>query len=477
MAYQTKSTLLCSILAVDESKRVPVGETITVQGWVRSRRDSKAGLSFIQITDGSCFDLLQIVANNDLSNYESEILHITTGSSIEVTGELVASQGKGQSVEMQATEVKVVGFVEDPDTYPVAAKRHTFEYLRTVSHLRTRTNTFAAIARVRDCLSQSVHRYFHNNKFLWVHTPIITASDCEGAGEMFRVSTLDMVNTPLNDEGAVDFDKDFFGKESFLTVSGQINVESYACSMSRVYTFGPTFRAENSNTSRHLSEFWMIEPEIAFADLNDDADLAEDFLKTIFTDLLNERPDDMNFFQQRIDKGCIERLENFVSSSFERMEYTDAITALVKAQESGTRFDFPVEWGSDLQSEHERWLTEEHVGRPIVLMNYPKDIKAFYMRLNDDEKTVAAMDVLAPGIGEIIGGSQREERLDVLDKRLKECGLEPEPYWWYRDLRKYGTVPHAGFGLGFERTILYATGMANIRDVIPFSRSPKNCDF
>ncbi|MAI67847.1 MAG: asparagine--tRNA ligase [Phycisphaerae bacterium] len=477
MAYQTKATLLSAILTGDSGKRVPVGETVTVQGWVRSRRDSKAGLSFIQITDGSCFDLLQIVANNELPNYDEEILRLTTGASVEVTGELVESQGKGQSVEMQAKEVAVVGLVEDPDTYPVAAKRHTFEYLRTVSHLRTRTNTFAAVARVRDSLSQAVHRYFHDNSFLWVHTPLITASDCEGAGEMFRVSTLDMVNTPMNKEGKVDFEKDFFGKESFLTVSGQINVETYACSLSRVYTFGPTFRAENSNTSRHLSEFWMIEPEIAFADLHDNADLAEDFLKTIFTDLLNERPDDMNFFQQRIDKDCIDRLESFVSSSFERMEYADAISVLVKAQNSGTKFDYQVEWGSDLQSEHERWLTEEHVGRPVVLMNYPKDIKAFYMRMNDDGKTVAAMDVLAPGIGEIIGGSQREERLDVLDARLAECRLESEPYWWYRDLRKYGTVPHAGFGLGFERTILYATGMANIRDVIPFPRAPRNCDF
>lgn len=477
MVYQTKATLLCSILSGDEDKRLPIGQSVTVQGWVRSRRDSKAGLSFIQISDGSCFDLLQIVASNDLSNYESEILHITTGASIEVTGEIVASQGKGQSVEMQAADVQVVGFVEDPDTYPVAAKHHSFEHLRTVAHLRTRTNTFAAVARVRDCLSQAVHRYFHDNKFLWVHTPIVTASDCEGAGEMFRVSTLDLVNTPMNESGEVEFDNDFFGKESFLTVSGQINVETYACSLSRVYTFGPTFRAENSNTSRHLSEFWMIEPEIAFADLCDDADLAEDFLKTIFTDLLNERTDDMNFFQQRIDKECIERIENFTSASFERMEYTDAISALVKAQESGTKFEYQVQWGSDLQSEHERWLTEEHVGRPVVVMNYPKEIKPFYMRLNDDEKTVAAMDVLAPGIGEIIGGSQREERLDVLDKRLEECRLEPEPYWWYRDLRKYGTVPHAGFGLGFERTILYATGMANIRDVIPFPRSPRSCDF
>lgn len=477
MTYLTNTTLLCSILAGAEENRVQKGAQVTVKGWVRSRRDSKAGLSFIQISDGTCFDVLQIVATNELDNYETDILRITTGASVEVSGELVESQGKGQSVELQATEVKVIGFVEDPDTYPVAAKRHTFEYLRTVSHLRTRTNTFAAVARVRDCLSQAVHRYFHNNNFLWVHTPIITASDCEGAGEMFRVSTLDLLNPPMTEDNKIDFDRDFFGKEAFLTVSGQINVESYACSLSRVYTFGPTFRAENSNTSRHLSEFWMIEPEIAFADLNDDADLAEDFLKSIFSDLLNERPDDMEFFQQRIDKGCIERVEKFVSASFERMEYTDAINALMKAQESGTKFDFPVAWGSDLQSEHERWLTEEFVGRPVVLMNYPKDIKAFYMRLNDDGKTVAAMDVLAPGIGEIIGGSQREERLDVLDARLLECDLDPETYWWYRDLRKYGTVPHAGFGLGFERTILYATGMANIRDVIPFSRAPRSCDF
>ena len=477
MTYQTKATLLCSILKETGNSKTPIGSTVTVQGWVRSRRDSKAGLSFIQISDGSCFDLLQIVASKELENYESEILKITTGASVEITGELVESQGKGQSVEMQASSVSVLGLVEDPDTYPVAAKRHTFEYLRTVAHLRTRTNTFAAIARVRDCLSQAVHRYFHSNKFLWVHTPLITASDCEGAGEMFRVSTLDLVNTPMTEDGKVDFDKDFFGKESFLTVSGQINVESYACSLSRVYTFGPTFRAENSNTSRHLSEFWMIEPEIAFADLHDNADLAEDFFKSIFTELLNERGDDMEFFQQRIDKGCIDRLEKFVSLSFERMEYTDAIAALVHAQESGTKFNFPVTWGCDLQSEHERWLTEEHIGRPVVVMNYPKDIKAFYMRMNDDGKTVAAMDVLAPGIGEIIGGSQREERLDVLDARITECGLDLEPYWWYRDLRKYGTVPHAGFGLGFERTILYATGMTNIRDVIPFSRAPRNCDF
>ena len=476
MTFDLGTSTMRDILQTADPESV-IGTSVSVSGWVRSRRDSKAGLSFIQLSDGTCFDVLQIVAPSDLENYESEVLQLTAGASIVATGVLVASQGKGQSVEMQATEIRVVGLVEDPDTYPISAKRHTFEFLRTVSHLRQRTNTFAAIARVRDCLSQAVHHYFSRNQFLWVHTPIITASDCEGAGEMFRVSTLDQMNVPKREDGGVDFDKDFFGKESFLTVSGQINVETYACALSRVYTFGPTFRAENSNTSRHLSEFWMIEPEIAFADLHDDADLAEDFLKAIFTDLLNERADDMAFFQQRIDKGCIERLENFVSASFERMEYTDAITALKKAQDGGMKFDFNVEWGCDLQSEHERWLTEEHVGCPVVLMNYPKDIKPFYMRLNDDEKTVAAMDVLAPGIGEIIGGAQREERLDVLDKRIAECGLDPEPYWWYRDLRKYGTVPHAGFGLGFERTILYATGMTNIRDVIPFPRAPRSCEF
>ncbi|HIN09058.1 MAG TPA: asparagine--tRNA ligase, partial [Phycisphaerales bacterium] len=424
MTYATHATMLCSILAGKDADRIAVGTTVTVQGWVRSRRDSKTGLSFIHISDGTCFDDLQVIANNELTNYKTDVLHLTTGAAIEVTGELVASQGKGQSVELQATELKVAGFVEDPDTYPASAKRHTFEHLRTIAHLRTRTNTFAAVARVRDCLSQAVHRYFHNNKFLWVHTPIITANDCEGAGEMFRVSTLDLVNTPLGQDGSVDFDQDFFGKETFLTVSGQINVESYACSLSRVYTFGPTFRAENSNTSRHLAEFWMIEPEIAFADLLYDANLAEDLLKSIFTDLLNERADDMAFFQKRIDEGCIDRLEHFVSASFERMDYCDAIAALEKAQSSGTKFEYPASWGCDLQSEHERWLTEEYVQRPVVVMNYPKSIKPFYMRVNDDDKTVAAMDVLAPGIGEIIGGSQREERLDVLDRRIAECGLD-----------------------------------------------------
>jgi asparaginyl-tRNA synthetase len=351
------------------------------------------------------------------------------------------------------------------------------EYLREVAHLRPRTNTLGAVTRVRDCLSQAIHRFFHDEGFFWIHTPIITASDAEGAGEMFRVSTLDLANLPRTPEGKVDFAKDFFGREAFLTVSGQLNVETYCLAMSKVYTFGPTFRAENSNTSRHLAEFWMIEPEIAFADLAADADLAERFLKYIFKALLDERGDDMKFFAERVDKECLSRVERFVTASFERMTYTDAIAALTKATEGGKKFEFPVKWGMDMQSEHERWLTEEHVGRPVVVMNYPKEIKAFYMRLNDDERTVAAMDVLAPGIGEIIGGSQREERLDVLDKRLAAHHLDPKAYWWYRDLRRYGTVPHAGFGLGLERTIIYATGVGNIRDVIPFPRAPGLASF
>ena len=453
---------------------VSVGTEVTIKGWVRSRRDSKAGMSFLVVHDGSCFDAIQAVVPNTLDNYSEEVQKLTTGCSVEVRGNLIESQGKGQSVELETTSVNVVGWVEDPESYPMQQKRHSFEYLRDQAHLRARTNTFGAVARVRNCLAQAVHRYFHSRGFLWVHTPIITASDCEGAGELFRVSTLDALNPARTPDGKVDFSKDFFGRESFLTVSGQLNVETYACGLNDVYTFGPTFRAENSNTSRHLAEFWMIEPEICFADLHDDADLAEDLLKSIFKDLLNEREDDMKFFNQRVFKGAIERLENFVESSFERMTYTEAVDAL---QKSGKKFEFPVEWGIDLQSEHERWLTEEHIGRPVVVMDYPKTIKAFYMRMNDDQKTVAAMDVLAPGIGEIIGGSQREERLDVLDARLEEMNLPKEDFSWYRDLRKYGTVPHAGFGLGFERTIAYATGMANVRDVIPFPRTPNNVKF
>ncbi len=453
---------------------LPIASTVTVNGWVRTRRDSKAGLSFVHIHDGSCFDPIQVVVPGTLANYQNEILKLGAGCAVSVTGTLVQSQGKGQTVEVAATAVEVVGWVDDPETYPIQQKRHTLEYLREVAHLRPRTNTLGALTRVRHCLSMAIHRFFHQEGFFWIHTPIITASDAEGAGELFRVSTLDLANLPRTPAGKVDFAQDFFGREAFLTVSGQLNVEAYCLAMSKVYTFGPTFRAENSNTSRHLAEFWMIEPEIAFADLAADAALAERFLKYIFQALLSERADDLKFFAERIDKDCITRLERFVTSSFERLSYSEAIAAL---EASGKSFQFPVRWGIDMQSEHERWLTEEHVGRPVVVTDYPKEIKAFYMRLNDDGKTVAAMDVLAPGIGEIIGGSQREERLDVLDQRLAEAKLDAKSYWWYRDLRRYGTVPHAGFGLGLERTLIYATGMANIRDVIPFPRAPGQATF
>ncbi|APD93590.1 asparagine--tRNA ligase [Alteromonas mediterranea] len=450
-----------------------VGESVTVKGWVRTRRDSKAGLSFIALHDGSCFDPVQVIALNSLSNY-ADIQRLTAGCSLSVTGTVKESQGQGQALEIDATEVDIVGLVENPDTYPMAAKRHSIEYLREYAHLRPRTNVIGAVTRVRNCLSQAIHRFFHEKGYYWISTPILTASDTEGAGEMFRVSTLDMMNLPLDDKGNVDYSEDFFGKETYLTVSGQLNVETYCTAMSKVYTFGPTFRAENSNTSRHLAEFWMIEPEVAFAELKDVAQLAEDMLKYVCKAVLEELPDDMAFFAQRIKKDAVERLEKLVSSDFVRMDYTDAIEIL---QNCGKKFEFPVEWGIDLSSEHERYLAEEHVGAPIIMQNYPKDIKAFYMRINDDGKTVAAMDVLAPGIGEIIGGSQREERLDVFDARLDEMGLSKEDYAWYRDLRRYGTVPHSGFGLGFERLVAYVTGMQNVRDVIPFPRTPGNASF
>jgi len=451
-------------------------QDIRVAGWVRTRRDSKAGISFIHLNDGSCFDNIQIVAPNTLPNYESEILkHVSAGSSIIVDGKLVPSQGKGQSVEIQAEAITLVGTVDKPDEYPVAKKGHTFEFLRTVAHLRPRTNTFGAVARTRHLLAFATHEFFDERNFYWVHTPIITASDCEGAGEMFRVSTLDLVNRPLTEDGsAVDFSQDFFGKEAFLTVSGQLNVETYCSALSNVYTFGPTFRAENSNTSRHLAEFWMIEPEIAFADLTDNIDLAVDYTKYVIRRALTEHVDDMKFFNDRIEKGLIENLEHVVESDFVRITYTEAVQQL---QSSGKKFEYPIVWGADLQSEHERHLTEVIHKKPVVVTDFPKEIKAFYMRLNDDEKTVAAMDVLIPRIGELIGGSQREERLDVLDKRIVETGLDPEPYWWYRDLRRYGTVPHAGFGVGFGRLVQFATGMQNIRDIIPFPRAPKSADF
>lgn len=454
--------------------RVAVDTEVTVRGWVRTRRDSKAGISFLAVYDGSCFDPLQAVVNNSLPNYEDEVLRLTTGCSVEVSGRVVASPGEGQSFELQATGIRVVGWVEDPDTYPMAAKRHSIEYLREVAHLRPRTNLIGAIARVRHTLAQAIHRYFHKNGYFWVSTPLITASDTEGAGEMFRVSTLDMENLPRDAAGKVDYNEDFFGREAFLTVSGQLNGETYACALSKVYTFGPTFRAENSNTSRHLAEFWMVEPEVAFADLDAIAGVAEGMLKYVFKAVLEERADDMAFFAQRVDKDAVERLQRFITSDFAQVDYTDAITIL---ESCGKQFENPVFWGVDLSSEHERYLAEQHFKAPVVVKNYPKDIKAFYMRLNEDGKTVAAMDVLAPGIGEIIGGSQREERLDMLDKRLDEMGLKKEDYWWYRDLRRYGTVPHSGFGLGFERLVAYVTGVQNVRDVIPFPRTPRNATF
>ena len=456
------------------SGRAEVGAGVTVEGWIRTRRDSKAGLSFLQVHDGSCFDPIQVVAEASLPNYHDEVLRLTTHCAVRVSGVLVESQGKGQRFEVKAETVEVVGWVENPDHYPVSAKRHTMEHLRTVAHLRPRTNTFGAVARVRDCLSSAVHRYFHERGFVWVHTPIITTSDAEGAGAMFRVSSLDLSNPPRDEHGGVDFSADFFGKPASLTVSGQLNVEAYCLALSRVYTFGPTFRAENSNTTRHLAEFWMIEPEIAFADLNDDATLAENFLKYVFKAVLEERADDMKFFVERHDKAAISRLEAFINSSFERIQYTEAISILEKC---GQKFDFQVKWGTDLQTEHERFLVEKHVGRPVVVMNYPEGMKAFYMRLNDDGKTVAAMDVLAPGIGEIIGGSQREERLSVLDQRMAQFKLNPAHYQWYRDLRRYGSVPHAGFGLGFERLVVYVCALANIRDAIPYPRAPGLAEF
>lgn len=451
-----------------------VGDTITVGGWIRTRRDSKAGFSFLAVNDGSCFNNLQVVAPADLDNYESEILKLTTSCSVIVEGELVESQGQGQSVEVKATKVQVLGFVEDPDTYPMSAKRHSVEYLREYAHLRPRTNLMGAVMRIRNSLAYALHSFFQERGFMWVSTPIITASDCEGAGEMFTVTNFDLENIPKNDQGKVDYSEDFFGKHAYLTVSGQLNVETYACAYSKVYTFGPTFRAENSNTTRHLAEFWMLEPEMAFTDLDGCAAVAEDMLKYVFKRILTERADDMAFIAQRVDKNAITRLEDFIKADFAQVDYTDAIEIL---QKCGKKFENPVKWGIDLQSEHERYLAEEHFKSPVVVKNYPKDIKAFYMRQNDDGKTVAAMDVLAPGIGEIIGGSQREDRLELLDKRMEEMGLNKDSYYWYRDLRRYGSVPHSGFGLGFERLIVYITGVGNVRDAIPFPRTPRNADF
>ncbi len=456
------------------SGSIAVGTKVTIKGWVRTRRDSKAGFSFIAISDGSCHKTIQVVAPSELDNYAKEVQRLTSGCSVICSGTLVESQGHGQAFEVQADSVEVIGWVDDPDTYPIQPKQHSFEFLRDVGHLRPRTNTFGAMTRIRHATAQAIHRYFHENGYYWISTPIITASDAEGAGHMFRVSTLDSANPPRSESGEVDFSKDFFGRETFLTVSGQLNVEGYCLAMSKVYTFGPTFRAENSNTARHLAEFWMVEPEIAFADLDDLADLAEDFLKYIFRAVLDECAEDMAFFARFIEPEAINRLEQLINKPFIRVDYAEAIEIL---DGSGKDFEFKPKWGLDLQTEHERYLTEEHFNLPVVVKNYPVEIKAFYMRLNEGEKTVAAMDVLAPGIGEIIGGSQREERLDVLDQRMTEMDLDKESYDWYLELRRYGTVPHAGFGLGFERLVSYITGMSNIRDVTPYPRVPGRADF
>ena len=467
-------------LTVAQARRAEaVGREALVQGWVRTRRDSKAGFSFLELNDGSCFGNVQVVAEAALENYESEIKRLTTGCSVSVEGLVKASPGKGQATELQARRVTVHGWA-DPETYPLQKKQHSFEFLRTVAHLRPRTNTFGAVARVRNCVCRSIHDFFQEEGFLYVHTPIITASDCEGAGEMFQVTTLDLNNVPMPVEGSyqpdweVDFSQDFFERPAYLTVSGQLEAETFACSLGKVYTFGPTFRAENSNTTRHLAEFWMVEPEMAFFELADNMDLAERFLKRIVRDVLEKCPEDMEFFRQRIDATVVETLQHVVASSFVRLPYTEAIELL---RSSGREFEFPVQWGSDLQAEHERWLTETHFRSPVILYDYPRSIKPFYMRLNDDDRTVRAMDVLVPKVGEIIGGSQREHRLEVLEMRMKEQGLNPENYWWYRDLRRYGTVPHSGFGLGVERVLLFVTGMTNIRDVIPFPRTPGVADF
>lgn len=450
-----------------------IGQTVTLQGWVRTLRESNAGIAFLALYDGSDLSGIQAVVPNTLANYAA-VKSISSGFSVEISGKLVASQGKGQNVEVQADSVTIIGEVENPETYPMQPKRHSMEFLRTAAHLRPRTNVIAAVTRIRHAVSMAIHRFMNDNGYYWIHTPIITASDCEGAGDLFRISTLDSVNPPKTAQGTVDFSKDFFGKETFLAVSGQLNVEAYAQSMSKVYTFGPTFRAENSNTSRHLAEFWMVEPEIAFTDLNGCADLAESMLKYICQDLLDNHAEDMQFFNQFVEKGVLERVQTLANSGFARVTYTEAVDILLA---SGKSFEFPVEWGIDLQSEHERYLVEEHFKKPAVVTDYPKDIKSFYMRLNDDGKTVAAMDVLAPGIGEIIGGSQREERLSVLETRMRESGLNPEDYSWYLDLRRYGSTPHAGFGLGLERVVSYVTGVANVRDVIAFPRTPGNAPY
>ena len=461
-------------MSVAQARRAEaIGKHAIVQGWVRTRRDSKGGFSFIELNDGSCLANLQIIADGGLGNYESEIKHLSAGSSLTAEGEIQKSGGSGQATELKASRLQIHGLA-DPEGYPLQKKRHSFEKLREWAHLRPRTNTFGAIARVRNCVCRSIHNFFQEEGFLYVHTPVITASDCEGAGAMFRVTTIDLDQPPRSAQGRVDHSLDFFGRPAYLTVSGQLEAEIFATSLGKVYTFGPTFRAENSNTSRHLAEFWMVEPEMAFFDLNDNMDLAERFLKRIFRDVLNDCREDMEFFQQFVDPTAITTLQAVIDSPFRRITYSEAIEIL---KQSGEEFEFPVDWGHDLQSEHERYLTEKKFVAPVILYDYPRQIKPFYMRLNDDDRTVRAMDVLMPKVGEIIGGSQREERLEVLEQRMQEQGLNPADYWWYLDLRRFGTVPHAGFGLGVERAMLFITGMANIRDVIPFPRTPGSAEF
>ncbi|MBQ1454936.1 MAG: asparagine--tRNA ligase [Thermoguttaceae bacterium] len=456
----------------DARRESAIGKTVELKGWVRTRRDSKAGFSFIELNDGSSFGNIQILAPSSLDNYADVVQKLVTGCSIRCVGQVKASPGCGQPTEVEAREIQMYG--DAPADYPLQKKRHSLEFLRGIAHLRPRTNTFGAVERVRNCVSFSIHRYFQERGFYYVHTPLITASDCEGAGQMFRVTTLDVDNPPRDKQGKVDYTQDFFGKPSYLTVSGQLEGETYACALGKIYTFGPTFRAENSNTSRHLAEFWMIEPEAAFYELEDNMLLAEGLLKAIFRDVLDRCAEDMAFFNKQFDTTLIETLEHIIASDFVRLPYTEAIEILEK---SGKKFDFPVGWGIDLQSEHERYLTEEHFKKPVILYNYPRTIKPFYMYVNDDGKTVRAMDVLVPKIGEIIGGSEREYRLDVLRRRMAEMNLDAENYSWYEDLRRFGTVPHSGFGLGFERVIQFVTGIPNIRDVIPFPRTPGTCDF
>jgi len=460
-------------LTVAEARRAEaIGKDVMLQGWVRTRRDSKAAFSFLELNDGSSMGNIQVIADADLENYQSEVKTLSAGASVTVTGLVRESPGKGQATEVQAKTVTVHG-IAHADTYPLQKKRHSFEFLRTIAHLRPRTNTFGAVARVRNCVCRSIHDFFQEEGFLYVHTPVITASDCEGAGEMFKVTSLQLEDVPKSGPN-VDFSRDFFNQPAYLTVSGQLEAEILACALGKVYTFGPTFRAENSNTSRHLAEFWMIEPEMAFFDLDDSMQLAERFLKRIFRDVLARCPGDMELFNLRIDDTVLETLREMTAGDFVRLPYTEA-TEILRA--SGRKFEFPVAWGADLQAEHERYLTEEHFRRPVIVYDFPRTIKPFYMRANDDGRTVGAMDVLVPKVGEIIGGSQREERLEVLKGRMKEQGLDADSYWWYLDLRRFGTVPHSGFGLGLERLVQFITGMTNIRDVIPFPRTPGNAEF